>query len=100
MLRKKVTKIGKLSKVKDKLTFSTKGQNLKYDPAQQVADLQVECRNKDKTIQEYEKHIEQMEDNVRKLDAELQKLCNNRTEIEEQHTKDIETMVNRIFFSN
>lgn len=72
---------------------------MKYEPTQQLADLQVECLNKDKTIQEHEKHIEEMKDDVRKLEAELQELRKKQIEVEEQHTKDIETMVDTIFLN-
>lgn len=74
-----------------------KNQNMKYESNQQLADLQVECQNKDKTIQEHEKHIEDMKDDIRKLEAELEELRKKQDEIETQHMKDIETMVNIIF---
>lgn len=67
---------------------------MKYESNQQLADLQVECLNKDKTIQEHEKHIEEMKDEIRKLEAELEELRIKQNEIEMQHMKDIETMVN------
>ncbi|XP_018309471.1 hyaluronan mediated motility receptor isoform X3 [Mycetomoellerius zeteki] len=70
----------------------TKNQNMKYESNQQLADLQVECLNKDKTIQEHEKHIEDMKDEIRKLEAELEELRKKQNEIETQHMKDIETM--------
>lgn len=69
---------------------------MKYGSNQQLADLQVECLNKDKTIQEHEKHIEEMKEDVRKLEAEIEKLHKKQNEIEVQHTKDIEAMVNMI----
>ncbi|KYM91177.1 Laminin subunit alpha-2 [Atta colombica] len=70
----------------------TKNQNMKYESNQQLADLQVECLNKDKTIQEHEKHIEDMKDEIRKLETELEELRKKQDEIETQHMKDIETM--------
>ncbi|KYN40272.1 Laminin subunit alpha-3 [Trachymyrmex septentrionalis] len=70
----------------------TKNQNMKYESNQQLADLQVECLNKDKTIQEHEKHIEDMKDEIRKLEIELEELRKKQDEIETQHMKDIETM--------
>lgn len=72
---------------------------MKYESNQQLADLQVECLNKDKTIQEHEKHIEDMKDEIRKLEIELEELRKKQNEIETQHMKDIETMVNIIFFN-
>lgn len=72
---------------------------MKYESTQQLADLRVECLNKDKTIQEHEKHIEEMKNDVRKLEAELEKLHKKQIETEAQHAKDIETMVNTIFLN-
>lgn len=72
---------------------------MKYEFNQQLADLQVECSNKDKTIQEHEKHIEEMKDEIRKLEAELEELRKKQNEIETQHMKDIETMVNILFLN-
>lgn len=73
---------------------------MKYESTQQLPDLQVECMNKDKTIQEHEKHIEEMKDNVQKIEAELVKLREKQIETEAQHTKDIERMVNTLIFLN
>lgn len=73
--------------------------NMKYESTQQLADLQVECLNKDKTIQEHEKHIEEMKDDMQKLEAKLEKLRKKQIETEAQHMKDIETMVNMIFLN-
>ncbi|XP_011698345.1 PREDICTED: hyaluronan mediated motility receptor-like isoform X2 [Wasmannia auropunctata] len=71
---------------------SIKKRNIKYESNQELADLQVECSNKDKTIQEHEKHIEEMKDEMRKLEGELEELRKKQIEIETQHMKDIETM--------
>jgi predicted GNAT superfamily acetyltransferase len=71
-------------------------QNMKYESVQQLADLQVECLNKDKTIQEHEKHIEEMKDIMQEIEIEIGKLRKKQIETEEQHRKDIETMVNTI----
>ncbi|XP_011151920.1 hyaluronan mediated motility receptor isoform X2 [Harpegnathos saltator] len=79
-------------KAKDKLPPSDDNQDMKYESAQHLADLQVECVNKDKTIQEQEKYIEEMKEDVQKLQAELKELSKKQIEMEEQHTKDIETM--------
>lgn len=67
---------------------------MKYEFTQQLTDLQVECSNKNKTIQEQEKHIEDMKDEIRKLETELEELRKKQNEIETQHMKDIESMVN------
>lgn len=74
-----------------------KTQSMKYESNQQLADLQVECSNKDKTIQEHEKQIEEMKDEIQKLQGELEELLKKQSKIEMQHMKDIETMVNIIF---
>lgn len=79
---------------KIKTTQVNKVQSVKYEFSQQLADLQVECSNKNKTIQEQEKHIEDMKEEIRKLETELEELRNKQSEIEIQHMKDIETMVN------
>lgn len=68
---------------------------MKYESTQHLADLQVECSNKNKTIQEQEKYIEEMKEDVRKLQVELEELHKKQLETEEQHTKDIETMVDK-----
>lgn len=91
-----VTK-SKESKTKTEHTVLIRNQNMKYESNQQLADLRVECLNKDKTIQEHEKHIEEMKEDVRKLEAEIEKLHEKQNEMEVQHTEDIETMVNIIF---
>lgn len=67
---------------------------MKYESTQYLADLQVECSNKDKTIQEQEKYIEETKDDLQKLQVALKELHKKQIETEEQHTKDIETMVN------
>lgn len=85
------------SKTKNGHTFLIRNKNMTYESNQQLADLQVECLNKDKTIQEHEKHIEEMKEDVRKLEAEIEKLHKKQSEMEMQHIKDIETMVNIIF---
>lgn len=84
-------------KTKNGHTLLNKNQNMKYESDQQLADLQVECVNKDKTIQEHERHIEEMKEDVRKLEAEIAELHKKQNEMEMQHTEDIEAMVNTIF---
>lgn len=92
-----ITKPTEPSKTKNEHTFLNRNQNMKYESNQQLADLQVECLNKDKTIQEHERHIEEMKEDVRKLEAEIEKLHKKQNEMEVQHTEDIEAMVNTIF---
>ncbi|XP_071864189.1 uncharacterized protein isoform X6 [Bombus fervidus] len=80
------------SKVKSRGLITSNDQKLKYDSEHQLADLQVECSNKDRTIQELEKHIEDMKEEVQKLELQLDELHKKQTEVEEQHRKDIEIM--------
>lgn len=70
-----------------------KDKKLKYKSQQQLADLQVECSNKSETIQEHERHIEHMREKVKNLELQLEEAQKKLTEVEEQHKKDIETMV-------
>ncbi|TGZ32605.1 Uncharacterized protein DBV15_08939 [Temnothorax longispinosus] len=91
-LKRLVTKSTGLTYPKLKTAQLIKVQSMKYESNQQLADLQVECSNKDKTIQEHEKHIEDMKDEIQKLEAELEELRKKQNEIETQHMKDIETM--------
>ncbi|XP_014470917.1 PREDICTED: hyaluronan mediated motility receptor-like isoform X2 [Dinoponera quadriceps] len=80
------------AKGKFESTDLIRSQSMKYESAQHLADLQVECSNKDKTIQEQEKYIEEMKEDVMKLLLEVEELSKKQIETEEKHTKDIETM--------
>lgn len=64
-----------------------------YNYTHQLLELQVECTNKDRTIQEHEKHIEEMKEEMCKFEAQIEDLHKKQVEVEEQHRKDIETMV-------
>ncbi|XP_033363130.1 myosin-11-like [Bombus vosnesenskii] len=59
------------SKVKLCELITANDQKLNYDPEHQLADLQVECSDKDRTTQEFEKHIEDMKEEVQKLELQL-----------------------------
>lgn len=72
----------------------------KYDPAKEIADLKVECVNKDKTIQEYEKQIEEMKDEILKLEKEIEELGKQQMEMETRHKRDMDEMVNDILRHN
>ncbi|XP_035732050.1 hyaluronan mediated motility receptor-like isoform X3 [Vespa mandarinia] len=63
-----------------------------YNYTDQLLELQVECTNKDKTIQEHEKHIEEIKEEMCKLEVQIEDLHKKQVEVEEQHRKDIETM--------
>ncbi|CAD1468961.1 unnamed protein product, partial [Heterotrigona itama] len=80
------------SKLKPRALIVSNDQKLKYNTQHHLADLQVECFNKDKTIEELKKHIEDMKEEVRKLELQLEELRKKQTDVEEQHRKDIETM--------
>ncbi|XP_043527976.1 hyaluronan mediated motility receptor-like isoform X1 [Frieseomelitta varia] len=80
------------SKLKPRALIASNDQKLKYNTEHQLADLQVECFNKDKTIRELKKHIEDMKGEVQKLELQLEELRKKQTDVEEQHRKDIETM--------
>ena len=64
-----------------------------YEPQQELADLKVECANKDKTIHEYEKHMEDMKGELQLMTEKYELLQKEHTQNEEQHQKDIESLV-------
>lgn len=63
-----------------------------YNSTHQLLELQVECENKNRTIQEHEKQIEEMKGEMCKLEVQIEELHKKQIEVEEQHKKDIETM--------
>ncbi|KAK2583461.1 hypothetical protein KPH14_009431 [Odynerus spinipes] len=80
-------KLKSMNQIKDKSSSKTQ-----YNSTHELAELQVECSNKDRTIQEHEKHIEEMKEEMRKLEMQVEELHKKQVEVEEQHKKDIETM--------
>ncbi|XP_078053799.1 uncharacterized protein LOC144479145 [Augochlora pura] len=80
------------SKTKPRALIMPSGNKLKYKSEHQLADLQIECENKDKTIQEYEKLIEEIKENRETLESQLEELRRKQVEVDEQYRKDIETM--------
>lgn len=66
---------------------------MKYESAHQLADLQVECQNKTKTIQENERHIEELKNTIKKLEVELSSLQTKQEEVEARYKTDFERMV-------
>lgn len=62
------------SRLKPRALIASNDQKLKYNTEHQLTDLQVECFNKDKTIQELKKHIEDMKEEVQKLESQLEEL--------------------------
>ncbi|XP_076650839.1 uncharacterized protein LOC143357963 [Halictus rubicundus] len=89
--RKKVT-TRSCSKTKPRTLILPSDNKLKYKPEHQLADLQIECKNKDKTIQEYEKLIEEVKESREKLESQLEELQRKQAEVDDQYRKDIETM--------
>ena len=80
------------SKVKPRSIIPNSDKKFKYKSEHQLADLQVECSNKSKTIQEHEKHIENVKEEIRKLKLQLEESREKQMDVEEQHKRDIETM--------
>lgn len=81
-------------RVKTKLYSSeSKDSQAPYEPQHELADLKVECANKDKTIHEYEKHMDDMKAEISDLNEKFETLQKKHSLIEEQHQKDIESMV-------
>lgn len=64
---------------------------------QEAADLKVECENKNKTIRENEKYIEEMKTEIKSLTEKYEALQKEHSQVKEQHHKDIESMVSRFF---
>lgn len=100
-------------KAKTKLVLGT-SKELKYDIKHELADLKVECINKDRTIHDHAMQIEEMKKETwrlekelgelrskqfetQKLEQQLSELRAQQAEIEQQHKKDLESMVCSIF---
>ncbi|XP_016839902.1 myosin-15-like isoform X1 [Nasonia vitripennis] len=80
-------------RVKTKLYNSeSKDSQTPYEPLHELADLKVECANKDKTIHEYEKQMDDMKAEISDLNEKFEILQKKHAQIEEQHQKDIESM--------
>nr|XP_033332261.1 hyaluronan mediated motility receptor-like [Megalopta genalis] len=89
--RKKIT-TRPCSKAKPRALIMASDNKLKYKSEHQLADLQIECENKDKTIQEYEKLIEEIKENREALELQLEELHKKQVEVDDQYKKDIEIM--------
>ena len=85
-------------RAKSKPLIASKDSKSQYDLQNELADLRVECSNKDRTILEQEKHIEEMKGEISAITKRLNELSAKFSADEEQHKKDIESMV-IIFFS-
>ncbi|XP_020278208.1 myosin-2 heavy chain-like isoform X2 [Pseudomyrmex gracilis] len=90
--KRMITKPIVCSKQKNGHVSLQRSNSMKYESTHQLADLRVECLNKDKTIQEHEKHIEELKNNIEKLEAELAELQTKQDKVEARHKTDIERM--------
>uniref|UniRef100_A0A0C9Q0V6 DDB_G0290503_1 protein n=1 Tax=Fopius arisanus TaxID=64838 RepID=A0A0C9Q0V6_9HYME len=79
-------------KAKTKLVLNPKES--KYDTRDELADLKVECANKDKTIRDHEKCIEDMKIEMKRLEKSLHEVEEKQKNVEEQHKQDLESMAN------
>ena len=79
-------------KAKTKLALDI-GKVIKYDVRDELAELKVECVNKDRTITDQAKQIDDMKKKAWRLEKKLSELQVKRAEEEEQHKKDLESMV-------
>ncbi|XP_076650844.1 uncharacterized protein LOC143357965 [Halictus rubicundus] len=78
---------------KSRSTLLSTDTKLKYSSENELADLQIECSNKTRTIQEHMKHIQDMQEERLKLQSQLKELQKNQAEAEERHQKEIESMI-------
>ncbi|XP_043467014.1 putative leucine-rich repeat-containing protein DDB_G0290503 isoform X2 [Leptopilina heterotoma] len=92
--RKVLVKHGTMScpRAKTKLLICPKESKAQYDMKNELADLKVECSNKDKTIQDQEKHIEDMIEEITDFKKRLIELNEKCINDEEQYRRDIESM--------
>ncbi|CAB0032760.1 unnamed protein product [Trichogramma brassicae] len=67
-------------------------QQIPYEPLQELADLKVECANKDKTLLEYEKHMEDMKAELQDAGEKYEVLLKKYAQAEERYQKDLEAM--------
>ncbi|XP_033362591.1 myosin-11-like [Bombus vosnesenskii] len=77
------------SKVKLRELITANDQKLNYDPEHQLADLQVECSDKDRTTQEFEKHIEDMKEEVQKLELQFDELQKKTHTHKKKHQEEL-----------
>ncbi|XP_011502136.1 PREDICTED: centromere-associated protein E-like [Ceratosolen solmsi marchali] len=71
----------------------------KYGTDQELSDLRVECANKDKTLHEYEKQIDDMRAEFQDLTEKYKTLQNDNSQVEKQHRNEIESMLSFILKS-
>ena len=80
------------SKVTPRSFIPTREKELKYKSQHRLADLQVECSNKSKTLQEHEKYLENVKEELKSLKLQLEDSHGKQFDVVEQHKRDIEIM--------
>lgn len=92
--KKVIVKHGTMScpRAKTKPLICAKDSKAQYDVQNELADLNVECSNKDKTIQDQEKHIDEMQEEITEITKRFMELNEKYIADEDQYRKDIESM--------
>ncbi|XP_076668686.1 uncharacterized protein LOC143369105 [Andrena cerasifolii] len=80
------------SKVAPRSIIPTREKEFKYKSQHRLADLQVECSNKSKTLQEHEKYLENVKEELKNLKLQLEESHGKQLDVVEQHKRDIEIM--------
>ncbi|XP_015114262.1 restin homolog [Diachasma alloeum] len=94
LLKKKIPRAVPSSCPKAKTKLILNPKEFKYDTRDELADLKVECANKDKTIRDHEKCIEDMKVEVKRLEKSLLDVQTKQKDVEEQYKHDLESMAN------
>ncbi|XP_078040517.1 uncharacterized protein LOC144471853 [Augochlora pura] len=92
-LAKKSAAQNKSGKLTSRSILPSSDTELKYTLDHKVADLQVECSNKNKTIQEHLKQIQEMQDEIQKLQSQLEELHKSQAEVEQRHETERKSMI-------
>ncbi|XP_051160963.1 hyaluronan mediated motility receptor-like isoform X2 [Leptopilina boulardi] len=92
--KKVIVKHGTMScpRAKTKPLICLKESKAQYDVKNELADLKVECLNKNKTIQDQEKHIEDIKEEIIEITKRFRELNEKSIADEEQYRRDIESM--------
>lgn len=67
-------------------------QTVSYEFRNELADLKVECANKSKTIQEYERIMEELQEKNRSLEAEMKEEHASKSQTIEEYEKLVEKL--------
>ncbi|XP_063993307.1 hyaluronan mediated motility receptor-like [Diachasmimorpha longicaudata] len=92
LLKKKIPRAVPSSCPKAKTKLILNPKDFKYDKRDELADLKVECANKDKTIKDHEKCIEDMKAEVKILEKSLLDVQAKQKDVEDQYQQDLESM--------